>query len=257
MNGIEWQHEVDVAESEFLRLLGFPRGRAPGTAVVLRMEETRNWFARNGRPWTFVCRAERLELAAEEVRIDGVPFRSGVLAGRLGRVGARGLVVAAVCAGPEAETEARRRWQKGLLDEYLFLETYAAGVVERLRERIGARLCAEVEGQGLSVFPHYSPGYAGWDLADQVPLVRLLQQRAHPSGLPLEVLASGQLVPKKAQLAVFGLAPWSKDLDGLAARVPCEDCGYHPCGFRWVPQRRRSEMMAPEGANGDNASVRF
>ena len=38
----------------------------------------------------------------------------------------------------------------------------------------GARLCALAEGHGMAVLPHYSPGYADWDIADQAALQRLL-----------------------------------------------------------------------------------
>jgi hypothetical protein len=154
-----------------------------------------------------------------------------------------------VCAGGEVETEAQRRWQAGQPDEYYFLEGFAVAVVEQLMAAVSARLCAEAESRGLFVLPHFSPGYAGWDLTDQVPLVRLLQRHHWPAGLDFNVLPSGQLVPRKSHVGLFGLAPKSECLRRITDIIPCEDCCHVPCTFRRAPYRPHAHIALRASAS--------
>ncbi len=100
------------------------------------------------------------------VKIDGVRFHSGVLRRRFERASADGAIVAAVSAGPEIEQEAQRLWLEEKPDEYYFLEVLGSAVVERLTRMTGERLCAWADS-AMAVLPHYSPGYPGWDIAEQ------------------------------------------------------------------------------------------
>jgi hypothetical protein len=63
--------------------------------------------------------------------------------------------------------------------------------------------------------------------------VRLLETRP-----PLEALETGQLRPKKSQLALFGLAPESEETTRLTDLIPCTTCSYSPCRYRRAPFER-------------------
>jgi hypothetical protein len=228
---------ITVAEADFLRALGFPTGHAPSERVTALARQTRKWFERNGRPWVFARRAGLLTLSKNHSEIEDVIFRSARLTKRFTKAEAVSAILAVVCAGREIEIEAQRCWQANRPDEYFFLEGFAVAVVEQLMAIVSARLCAEVESHGLSVLPHLSPGYAGWNLTDQVSLVRLMQRRDWPAGLDFDVLPSGQLTPKKSHVALFGLALKSDRLRCLTEMIPCEDCCWHPCSFRRTPYR--------------------
>ena len=76
----------------------------------------------------------------------------------LEQAGAHAAVVAAACAGPELEEEARRLWDAERPDEYFFLEVYGSALVEHLITMTGARLCASAAEAQMVVLPHYSPG---------------------------------------------------------------------------------------------------
>lgn len=86
----------------------------------------------------------------------------------------------------------------------------------------------------MAVLPHYSPGYAGWDIGDQSRLRGLFSAE-----LPgrLEVLASGCLQPKKSLLAVFGITRHVDRVQRLTDLMPCENCSYGPCQYRRAPYR--------------------
>jgi hypothetical protein len=230
------QPEHHVLEAEYLRLLGYPRGHEPGGRVKELMAWARDWYAQHGRPWVYHRRAG-LATDASTLRLDNVEFGSPRLREHLQHHGATGAVLVAVSAGRECEEHARELWNEGKPDEYFFLEIYGSAVVEDLVARTSGRLCDAVSRDGLMAVPHYSPGYAGWDVAEQNKLFELINARAsRPLPGPLDVLTSGMLKPKKSLLAVFGLAPVTVARP-VALGTPCEGCSFSPCRYRRAPYR--------------------
>ena len=235
METCDAQPKVGVADAEYHRLLGWPRGHVPEERALELAAWARAWYAEHGRPWVYW---RRVGLAAHggELRLDGVAFDSPRLLQHLQDQAAQGAVLVAVSAGPECEEHARQLWQEGRPDEYFFLEVFGSAVVEDLVARISGRLCAEAGREGLMAVPHYSPGYPGWDIAEQGKLFALITQgQSRPLPGPVEVLSSGMLRPKKSLLAVFGLAPAQPD--GMPAATPCENCSYSPCSYRRAAYR--------------------
>ncbi|HUR58465.1 MAG TPA: hypothetical protein VM029_12185, partial [Opitutaceae bacterium] len=152
--------------------------------------------------------------------------------------------------GPSCEDYARQLWQESKPDEYFFLEIFGSAVVEHLVATMSGRICDLAEREGLMAIPHYSPGYTGWDIADQnrlLPLIRAGATQAFPE--PLEVLASGMLKPKKSLLAVFGLVPRTAEALAAPPLAPCDNCGFAPCSYRRAPYRH-----AVAAVNGDLAT---
>ena len=146
------------------------------------------------------------------------------------------MILVAVGAGPEAEEEARRRWEDEKPDEYFFLEIFGSAVVEHLTTAAGARLCDWAEQHDMAVLPHYSPGYPEWDVAEQPRLLELMKRtRKQPFPSRVEVFDSGMLRPKKTLLAVFGLTHHTERLRRLTDLVPCESCSFGPCQYRRAP----------------------
>jgi hypothetical protein len=239
--------DVDVRLAEYIRLLGYPRGWVLEGRALELAEWARAWYAEHGRPWVAVRRADRVEIGPEgAVTLDGVTFTSVRLWKTFREAVADGAWLAAVSAGPELEAEAQRLWQEGKPDEYFFLEVYGSALVEHLVTMTGARLCAWADGARLAVLPHYSPGYPEWPIAEQPRLLQLLAEDGDPSPLPLEVLESGMLRPKKSLLAVFGLTRAVERVTRLNDLVPCENCSFAPCQYRRAPYRRSPEPADPE-----------
>ena len=88
----------------------------------------------------------------------------------------------------------------------------------------------------MTVLPHYSPGYSGWDIADQIKLWELIRsdrKEAFPG--KLEVMTTGMLRPKKSQLAWFGITRQVEKARGLRDLVPCESCFLPGCQYRRAP----------------------
>ena len=231
--------EVEVDPEEYRRLLGFPRGYSLAGRVQELAGAARQWYRQHGRPWLYARRANRLDIEDARFKIDGVWFASPLLAATLRQAEADSAFLVAVGAGPEAEEEAARLWLEEKPDEYFFLETFASAVVEHLMMLAGARLCAWADAQDLAVLPHSSPGYAQWDIAEQGRLLRLVEPPAR-----LEALDSGALVPKKSQLAVFGVTARLNRVRRSAGLTPCRNCSMAHCQFRRAAYRPEPETVS-------------
>ncbi len=230
--------EVKVMQEEYTRLLGYPRGWVLEGRARELANWAREWYAANGKPWFYARQAESLEITGDTIVIDGVSFTSKRLRETLQQAEAHSVVVAAMSAGGELETETQRRWKEEKPDEYFFLEIFGSAVVEHLTALAGARLCDWAEQHGMAVLPHYSPGYREWDIAEQPRLLDLIQRgRKEEFPFQLEALDSGMLRPRKALLAVFGLTRHTERLRPLSELVPCERCSFGPCQYRRAPYR--------------------
>jgi hypothetical protein len=193
------------------------------------------WYAENGRPWIYGREAGSIATGGASVIVEGVRFHSGVLRRRFEKAAADGAVLVAVSAGPEVEQEAQKLWREEKPDEYYFLEVLGSAVVERLTAMAGAHLCAWADGQGLAVLPHYSPGYPGWDVAEQSRLLELFPKTGTMAG-NLEALESGALRPKKSLLAVFGLTRQTAGIKRLTETLACENCSLPACQYRRITE---------------------
>lgn len=230
---------VQVLESEYQRLLGYPKRHVMAGRARDLADAARKWFLENGRPWFYVKQADALEGTNEEVCIGGMKFSSKRLHGQFAEAQVESAVLVAVSAGKECEEKARELWQEGKPDEYFFMEILGSAVAEHLIADASGRICGWADGRGAAALPHHSPGYSGWDISDQIKLWDLIRHhRASQFEGRLEVLESGMLRPKKSLLAVFGV---TRDLDKarrLAKLIPCETCSLANCQYRRAPKKR-------------------
>jgi hypothetical protein len=233
---IEPHPEVKVQTTEYQRLLGYPPAHELSGRAKELAEWAHTWYAEHGLPWIYAREAGRIGTSGTSVIVEGVRFHSGVLRRRFEQAAADSAVLAAVSAGPEIEHEAQKLWREEKPDEYYFLEVLGSAVVEQLITMTGSHLCTWADGQGMAVLPHYSPGYPGWDVAEQSRLLELFQGAGTIPG-NLEALESGALRPKKSLLAVFGLTRQTQGVRRLTEMVACESCSLPACEFRRVTVR--------------------
>jgi hypothetical protein len=239
--------DVNVQPAEYKRLLGFPRDRVLEGRARELADGARAWYVKNGRPWVYARHAESLQIEGGMVVIDGTPFSSARLYRTLQEAEAHRAVLVAVSAGLEVEAEAQKLWHEEKPDEYFFLEVFGSAVVEHLTITTGARLCAWADRHEMAVLPHYSPGYAEWDIAEQPRLLDLLKRtRKQPLPCKVDVLESGMLRPKKSLLAVFGLTRHTDRVRRLTDLIPCENCSFTPCQYRRAPYLRAPKHSEAE-----------
>jgi hypothetical protein len=239
--------DVNVQPAEYKRLLGYPRDWVVRDRARELVDWARLWYAEHGQPWVYAREAETMDIADGSVNVNGVPFTSTRLSKTLQAAGAQSAVVVAVGAGPALEIEAQKLWLEGKPDEYFFLEVYGSAVVEHLVTMTGARLCAWAESRHMAVLPHYSPGYPEWPIDEQPRLLDVINRsRAQMPPVPLEVLESGMLRPKKSLLAVFGVTRHVERVQRLTDLIPCDNCSFLGCQYRRSPYRRAPEPANPE-----------
>jgi hypothetical protein len=242
------QPEHAVQEAEYLRLLGYPRGHQPGDRVRELMAWARDWYSRHGRPWAYL-REAALRNEGATLQLDQVEFASLRLQEHFRHHDVRGAILVAVSAGAECEAHAHELWEQGRPDEYFFLEMFGSAVVEDLVARTSGRICDLAGHRGLMAVPHYSPGYAGWDVAEQNKLFSLIERGVQGSlPGPIEVLSSGMLRPKKSLLAISGLAPKSAHAAAAATAAPCVQCSFSPCRYRRAPYRHGADSVSDRTA---------
>jgi hypothetical protein len=238
---VEWvdtRPAISIQESEYKRLLGYPRDFTVDGRARELMELTTKWYAENGQPWIYVRQIDGQETTNQRVRVNGTQFASKQLCDQLTAVDARSAFLAVVSAGRSCEERARDLWRESKPDEYFFMEMYGSAVVEHLITSAGARICGWAEQRGMAVLPHYSPGYSGWDIADQTGLWELINhQRRHDFPEGITVMETGMLQPKKSLLALFGITRQPEKLQSFSRFIPCENCSFSPCQYRRAPYR--------------------
>jgi len=226
-----------VRESDYRRLLGYPRHHVPGERADELAEWARRLYAEHCRPWVYMREVE-LRVASDALLLDGIEFGSRQLREHLLQADAVGAVLVAASAGANCEDHARRLWEEAKPDEYFFLEVFGSAVVESLVATTSGRICDMAERDGKMAVPHYSPGYTGWDVADQEKLFNLITRgMSQPLPEAVEVLPTGMLRPKKSILAVFGLTLRTARAIKSARMVPCTSCSFSPCQYRRAPNR--------------------
>jgi len=235
---LETRPKVDVPEPEYQRLLGFPKNYLLQGRMRELADAARHWYAQHGRPWFFARGLKAPELADGKLRIGGTEFSSKQLHDQFAEAQADSAMLVAVSAGQECEERAQQLWRESKPDEYFFLEMFGSAVVEHLVTVASGRICGWADRHGAAALPHYSPGYSGWDISDQVKLWHLLREKgaAHLNGR-LDVLETGMLRPKKSLLAVFGITHNLEQARKLVRLIPCETCSLPKCQYRRAPYR--------------------
>jgi hypothetical protein len=235
---------INVLESEYKRLLGYPKDHYIDKRALELMQLTQEWYAQNGKPWVYARPSERFEIQENSFKIDGIEFRSKFLLNQLKSARAEMVMLVAVSAGPECELQARQLWLEHKPDEYFFMEMYGSAVVEHLVTATGARFCAWADEENKVVLPHYSPGYSGWDVQAQNTLMGLIEQSVNVK-FPeeLSVLESGMLSPKKSLIAIFGITKDVRLTQDLEKLIPCENCALPNCSYRRAPFRYSVRLM--------------
>ena len=230
--------QVAIPETEYKRLLGYPADHELDGRSLELARFARDWYAQHGKPWIYGQLIESLHLGDGRFSLGETSFASKQVHDLFEAGGAHAAMVVAVSAGPECEAMARQCWEAGKPDEYFFLEMYASAVVENLIIAAGGRICGWAENNGMTVLPHYSPGYTGWEITDQIKLWNLIRpQNGHALPGAFEVMHSGMLRPKKSLLAVFGISRDLARARSLVKLVPCENCSLPGCPYRRAPYK--------------------
>lgn len=166
------------------------------------------------------------ELAADHLAAGGerlhIP-QIGRLWGPLEAVGA------GICTVGEAiETRVRTLFDAREFPLAVMLDSVGSAAVESLAEYANDLLCQAAIASGLKVTNRISPGYAGWDAAEQDRLFRLC-----PGGLAgVSLNEACFMTPGKSISWLVGIGPEAR-VDHYFAQ--CRRCWMRDCAYRRVP----------------------
>lgn len=138
---------------------------------------------------------------------------------------------AIVTIGGALEDRVAALWDARELPLAAMLDSVGSGAVESLAEHVNDLLCQQGIARAVRVTNRISPGYGGWDVAEQPLLFRLV------SGEPIGVRLNDAcfMTPEKTITLLVGA--------GADARVDhyfsqCARCWMAGCAYRRVPAPR-------------------
>lgn len=212
-----------------LRFQGYKRGAdVPGDVMDLLAEALdlarRLMAPRAAARWVPVRRQ-----AGDALELDDVVLTIPDIARHWGEV--TEVAGAVVTIGDGLERHVAELWDRRELPLAAMLDSVGSGAAESLAEYVNDLLCQEGLARGLKVTNRISPGYAGWDVADQRRLFRLCPGTR--AGITLNDACV--MTPAKSISLLVGA--------GLAARVDhyfsqCARCWMRDCAYRRAPMRR-------------------
>jgi hypothetical protein len=135
------------------------------------------------------------------------------------------LVVCLVTIGPKLEDEIARHKDAGDLGGALILDSYGSAAAEAAAEAAEAIIRAKVGESGLKCSPRFSPGYSGWNVAEQKWVFAALRGES----LGVRLTEGCMLVPRKS--ITFAMTIGDQPVDMRDAEV-CEYCGMVNCRFK-------------------------
>ena len=145
------------------------------------------------------CTPESLELANGAG--DGVIFHSARFAKIL--AGCDEVVVFVLTLGPALDAESARLAEGDEIVEALFLEMAGWLAVEQATKALVLHVSDQVRDEHLGPTRRLGPGYVDWPLDEQAGLFTLLEG----APLPVRLLDSCAMLPKKSRSGLYGLRP--------------------------------------------------
>jgi hypothetical protein len=165
------------------------------------------------------------KISGNLVSIDGITFKSGVLARLLGECEYAAVFVLTI--GGYLEELVAYLSNRGMVLQATVLDAVGSGAVEILAGEIETEIRREAAANGLVVSRRFSPGYCDWDISQQKGFFRLLDGNTAGVSLTENML----MMPRKSISGIIGIG-----LPGRAIEKynPCLTCQKKDC-----PGRRR------------------
>jgi hypothetical protein len=205
-----YKKDVDVPDAAVLAL--FEEALALGESLIEPRVVYRAMAVTGQGP-------DLIEAGGERLHIPEI----GRLWGPLEEIGA------GICTVGEAlERHVREIWEERELPLALMLDSVGSAAVESLAEYANDLLCQAAIPAGVKVTNRISPGYAGWDTAEQIALFALCP--GGPIGVTLN--ESCVMTPGKSISFLVGVGPEVR-VDHYFTQ--CRRCWMRECAYRRAP----------------------
>jgi len=217
-----------IDPDEVLRFQGYKAGVDVPSADVRALFDDALTLGRTLMRPRAVLRVLPVVRAGDRLTADGVTLEIPRIAERWGAIDE---IVAGVCTiGDALERRASELWDARELPLAMMLDSVGSGAVESLAEYVNDLLCQEGVARGIKVTNRVSPGYGGWDVAEQ----RLLWRLCPGDTIGVSINDACFMAPTKTITILVGA--------GRDARVDdyfsqCARCWMRDCAYRRVPAR--------------------
>lgn len=205
--------EIRLTRRQVMHALGYPRGKQPAPRVAARFDALWDDARRLARP-----KGSHLEVDAAEAERLGVDRRGD-------------RVVLAVCTvGDALERRSQEATDRGNLLDALLFDAVGSAAAEATASALNRVLCAEAHEHHRHLSARFSPGYRGWDIQFQRPLLRLL--RSEQIGVSLS--DGMMMMPRKSVSFAARLKPGPAPVDESGGVDRCRRCDLKTCAYRRV-----------------------
>ncbi len=135
------------------------------------------------------------------------------------------LVVCLVTIGPKLEEVVNEFKFAGDLSRALILDSYGSAATEAAADQANKIICDKISKSGLKCSRRFSPGYGGWNVAEQ----KWLYAAVEGDSLGVHLTEGAMMVPRKS--ITFAVAIGDHPIDMRNTDV-CEYCGMVNCRFK-------------------------
>ncbi|HYE90788.1 MAG TPA: vitamin B12 dependent-methionine synthase activation domain-containing protein [Terriglobales bacterium] len=218
-----------IDPDEVLRFQGYKAGVDVPSADVRALFDEALALGRTLMRPRAVLRTYPVTRDGDRLQADGVTLTIPQIAQRWGAIEE---LTAGVCTiGHALERHAADLWEARELPLAMMLDSVGSGAVESLAEYVNDQLCGEGIARGVKVTNRVSPGYGGWDVAEQSQLWRLCP--GDPIGVTLN--ESCFMTPTKTITILVGAGPDARVDDYFSQ---CARCWMRDCAYRRAPSVR-------------------
>jgi hypothetical protein len=217
-----------IDPDEVLRFQGYTAGVDVPSADVLALFDDALALGRALMRPRAVLRVLPVARDGDQLTADGVTLTIPRIAERWSAVEE---IVAGVCTiGDALERRVSALWEARDLPLAMMLDSVGSGAVESLAEYVNDQLCQEGIARGVKVTNRVSPGYGGWDVAEQ----RLLWRLCPGDRVDATINDVCFITPTKTITILVGAGPNARVDDYFSQ---CARCWMRDCAYRRVPLR--------------------
>jgi hypothetical protein len=198
---------IAISDGEIARVLGYGRNRIPK-----RVRDVLDEIARTEHQLISTACAYRY------LTHDGFAQSE-----YLHCVGQAVLCLVTIGGGLEAKVEEYK--QAGDLSRALILDTYGSAAAEAAADAAEALIRQELDGRGLKYSRRFSPGYGGWNVAEQAWVLPALQG----DKLGVRLTEGLMMIPRKS---ITFAVTYGETVVSLHDEDMCDICDMERCRFR-------------------------